>query len=89
MCGPFGRCGPLGSGRPLACAVRERSRRPHQTRLTGAADDLRAGLLRVGTLGGALTVSSRPGHGTHVRAPIPLSTGTATTEATVLDAPRH
>jgi signal transduction histidine kinase len=48
--------------------------------LAGLAD-------RIETLGGTLTVSSRPGHGTHVRAEIPLSTGTATTEATVLDAP--
>jgi PAS domain S-box-containing protein len=48
--------------------------------LAGLAD-------RIETLGGTLTVSSRPGHGTHVRAEIPLSMGTAGTEASELDAP--
>jgi signal transduction histidine kinase len=43
---------------------------------------------RIEALGGTLTVSSQPGDGTHIRAEIPLSTGTPTTAATELDAPR-
>jgi PAS domain S-box-containing protein len=44
---------------------------------------------RIEALGGTLTVSSQPGDGTHIRAEIPLSTGTPTTAATEVDAPRH
>ena len=50
--------------------------------LVGLAD-------RLATLDGTLTVSSRPEDGTHIRAEIPLSTGTPTTTAPEVDAPRH
>jgi signal transduction histidine kinase len=50
--------------------------------LAGLAD-------RLAALDGTLTVSSQPGDGTHIRAEIPLSTGTPTTAATEVDAPRH
>jgi PAS domain S-box-containing protein len=49
--------------------------------LAGLAD-------RLAALDGTLTVSSQPGYGTHVRAEIPLPTGTRTTAATEVDAPR-
>jgi PAS domain S-box-containing protein len=42
---------------------------------------------RIEAVGGTLTVSSRPRDGTHLRAEIPLSTGTPTTAATEVDAP--
>jgi PAS domain S-box-containing protein len=44
---------------------------------------------RIEAVGGTLTVSSQPGDGTHIRAEIPLSTGTPPTAATEVDAPRH
>ncbi len=50
--------------------------------LVGLAD-------RLAALDGTLTVSSQPEDGTHIRAEIPLSTGTPTTAATEVDAPRH
>jgi PAS domain S-box-containing protein len=56
--------------------------RPDGSGLVGLAD-------RLATLGGTLTVSSQPEDGTHIRAEIPLSTGTPTTAATEADAPRH
>jgi PAS domain S-box-containing protein len=56
--------------------------RPDGSGLVGLAD-------RLATLDGTLTVSSQPEDGTHIRAEIPLSTGTPTTTATEVDAPRH
>jgi PAS domain S-box-containing protein len=56
--------------------------RPDGSGLVGLAD-------RLATLDGTLTVSSQPEDGTHIRAEIPLSTGTTTTTATEVDAPRH
>ena len=48
-----------------------------------AADGGLAGLAdRLAALDGRLTLSSQPGDGTHIRAEIPLSTGTPTTAAT-------
>jgi PAS domain S-box-containing protein len=44
---------------------------------------------RIEAVGGTLTVSSQPGDGTRIRAEIPLSTGTPTTAAMEVDAPRH
>jgi PAS domain S-box-containing protein len=49
--------------------------------LAGLAD-------RLAALDGTLTVSSQPGSGTHVRAEIPLPTGTPSTTATEVDAAR-
>jgi PAS domain S-box-containing protein len=56
--------------------------RPDGSGLVGLAD-------RLATLDGTLTVSSQPEDGTHIRAEIPLSTGTTTTTATEVAAPRH
>jgi PAS domain S-box-containing protein len=56
--------------------------RPDGSGLVGLAD-------RLATLDGTLTVSSRPEDGTHIRAEIPLLTGTPTTTAPEVDAPRH
>jgi PAS domain S-box-containing protein len=56
--------------------------RPDGSGLVGLAD-------RLATLDGTLTVSSQPEDGTHIRAEIPLSTGTTTTTAREVDAPRH
>jgi signal transduction histidine kinase len=59
----------------------------------GGADPQGSGLVglrdRIDAVGGTLTVSSQPGDGTHIRAEIPLSTGTPTTAATAIDAHRH
>ena len=44
---------------------------------------------RIEALDGTLTVSSQPGDGTHIRAEIPLSTGTPTTAATEVGASSH
>ena len=43
---------------------------------------------RIEAVGGTFTVTSQPGHGTHIRAEIPLSTGTPTPAATGVDVPR-
>jgi PAS domain S-box-containing protein len=43
---------------------------------------------RIEAVGGTFTVTSPPGHGTHIRAEIPLSTGTPTPAATEVDLPR-
>jgi PAS domain S-box-containing protein len=61
----------------------------------GGADPQGSGLVglrdRIDAVGGTLTVSSQPGDGTHIRAEIPLSTGTPTTAATAtaIEAQHH
>jgi PAS domain S-box-containing protein len=52
------------------------------TGLRGLAD-------RLAAVDGTLTVSSRPGAGTHIRAEIPLPTAPSTAAATEVDAPRQ